>query len=254
MERVIVLGRDMHALVSRKLGPGSSGRLAIIPNWADLELVTPAPSKGNRLLAELGLEGRFVVQYAGNMGRSHNLEALHAAAEQLEHERQIHFLCIGSGAKKGWLESAVRQDGLKNISILNHRPRSESQVFLNACDVAIISFVAGMSGISVPSRLYNVLAAGKPIIAVADADSELARVVVEEQAGWVVPPDNPAALAQVIREAQRRPEVLAEMGRRARRAAEHKYHLAGVVAAYARLIDELDTESETHPLAARRAA
>ena len=86
-------------------------------------------------------------------------------------------------------------------------------MFLNACDVALISFVPGMAGISVPSRLYNVLAAGKPILAVADADSELARVVREEQIGWVIEPDDPAGLARAIRDAKDHPEERLEMGR-----------------------------------------
>jgi len=95
--------------------------------------------------------------------------------------------------------------------------------FLNACDIALVSLVNGMKGISVPSRIYNILAAGKPIIAITEPSTELALVVEEENIGWIVPPHNPEALVKVIREAYVNKDQLAPMGMRARIAAEEKY-------------------------------
>jgi colanic acid biosynthesis glycosyl transferase WcaI len=96
-----------------------------------------------------------------------------------------------------------------------------------------------MVGISVPSRLYNIMAAGKPIIAVAEPESELASVVQEEQIGWVVPPGRPDLLAAAILEARANPTCLVEMGLRARAAAENKYAFGQVMQAYQQLFDEL---------------
>ena len=236
VERVIVLGRDMERLVMKKLGSGPS-RIVVIPNWADADEITPSARDTNPLLEELGLgPDRFVIQYAGNMGRTHGIESLLEAAVLLKEETEYHFLFIGSGAKKSWLEEQVTQHGLRNVTILPNRPRSDQEVFLNACDVAVISFLSGMAGVSVPSRMYNVMAAGKPIIAVCDDDSELALVVREEDIGWVIAPGDARATADAVRAARSDRQRLSEMGERARAAAVTKYPLSRAVESYSRLL------------------
>jgi glycosyltransferase involved in cell wall biosynthesis len=232
--RTIVLGRDMKRLVETGMGvPGD--RIAIIPNWADADTIHPTERTENALLAELGLADKFVVQYSGNMGYTHGLECLVDAIEKLRSEEDIHFLFIGSGVKKAWLEATVRELELPNVSVLGHRPRSDQLNFLNACDVAIITFAAGMAGVSVPSRMYNILAAGKAIIAVADDHSELAMVVRDERLGWVVSPGEANGIVQAVLAARRQPDLLADMGRRARAATE-RYSLSSVVVAYHTLL------------------
>jgi glycosyltransferase involved in cell wall biosynthesis len=238
VSRIIVLGRDMAGIVDHKLTE-TALKGVIIPNWADVDLVSPCSRQENILLSELGLTTQFVIQYAGNMGRTHGLEYLGEAAQRLAHIQDIHFLFIGSGAKKKWLEESIHSRGIRNVTIIGNRKRAEQPVFLNACDIAIISYVPGMAGISVPSRMYNIKAAGKPIIAVADETSELALVVNEEQIGWVVPPGDVDHIITVILEAQANPDRLAEMGRRARQAAETKYSFERIIEAYHSLIEGL---------------
>jgi colanic acid biosynthesis glycosyl transferase WcaI len=237
--RIVVLGRDMQRLVQRKLPPGDC-RVAIIENWADLDAVTPQPRAGNPLLAELGLMDKFVVQYAGNMGRTHGLEYIIDCAALLGAAGLgIAFLCIGRGAKRPWLDAEVADRKLENVTIRSFAPREQLTTSLNACDVAIIAFMPGMSGVSVPSRMYNIMAAGKPIIAVTDADSELAYVVAEERIGWIVQPGDIRALRQTILIAAQNPEELAAMGRRARTAAETKYSVVRANHAYCTLVSSL---------------
>lgn len=250
VERIVVLGRDMERIAARRLrrmglaNAPPEARIAIIPNWADVGEIHPRPREENTLLRELGLEDRFVVQYAGNMGRTHGLETITAAAHELHEDIDVHFLFIGYGAKKRWLEAELRNRGLRNATVLPNQPRAEQERFLNACDLAIISFIPGMAGISVPSRMYNILAAGKPILAVTDADSELALLVEEEEVGWVVPPEQPEKLAAAVRAARSCPERLAEMSRRARRVAEGKYSFEVVSASYSRMLGELEAAGE----------
>lgn len=233
VDRIIVLGRDMATLAERKL-TRDAGKVVLIPNWADDEDIVPETKAENALLAELGISHHFVIQYAGNMGRTHGLETLFAASRRVE-ATDVHWLFIGSGAKKPWLERALQEAGAKNVSILGNRPRTDQQNFLNACDVAIISFVSGMAGVSVPSRMYNILAAGKPIIAVADPDSELALVVNEERVGWVVAPDDVDALAKTIDAVRRNPEMCRAAGQRARAVAAGKYSRRSSMEKYTRL-------------------
>lgn len=223
VDAIAVCGRDMADVVRRRAGaPGPTLRL--VRNWADTELVTPLTRKDNPLLRDLGLGDHFVIQYAGNMGPVHDIAILVNAADALQHSHpEVHFLFIGSGSKLPWLRSEVSKRRLMNITILGPKPRDAQVTFLNACDIAITAFVPGMYGAGVPSRMYNVMAAGKPWIAAVDATSEIGRVIQEEQAGWVVAPgDTPNLIYAIISACQRR-EALNEMGVRARRAVEEKY-------------------------------
>ena len=241
-ERIVVLGRDMQALVASRLD-GGQDKIVLIPNWGDVDFVRPAPRADNALLERLGVSEKFVVQYMGNMGRTHGIEALAAAAVELQTVEDIHFLCVGWGARKSWLEKTVAERSLCNVTVLPGCPREELPDFLNACDLSIIAFVQGMRGVSVPSRMYNVLAAGKPILAVADHDSELAMVVKEERIGWVVSPDRPNEMTAAIREARASRKELVEMGKRARDAAERQYSFRRVSELYAQMISDIDASA-----------
>jgi glycosyltransferase involved in cell wall biosynthesis len=238
MYRIVVLGRDMASIAQLKL-PAGDRRVIIIPNWADLDLITPVKRESNSLLSQLGLTQKFVIQFSGNIGRTHGIEHLAMCAEQFRDDPTVHFLFIGFGGKKAWLEQAAKEKDLTNITIIDYRPRSDLPISLNACDVAIISFVKGMAGVSVPSRMYNIMAAGKPIIAMADANSELAQVISEEDIGWTVEPGDVDRLCSVICEARNSPELLAAMGKRARKAVETKYSFESISQAYLDLVRSL---------------
>jgi colanic acid biosynthesis glycosyl transferase WcaI len=236
--RTIILGRDMQARAAPYLD-GAADRLVTIPNWAEVETVRPMPRANNPLLSQLALEAKFVIQHSGTMGRIHGLADLLEAAERLRAVEAIQFLFIGAGSQHQRLVERVRKQQFPNIRFMPAVPRALLSQSLNACDVAVISFIPGMVGVSVPSRLYNIMAAGKPVIAVAEAGSELAQVVREEAMGWVVPPGRPALLAETILAARANPDELAGMGRRARAAAEVKYTFQRTLAAYAAALDEI---------------
>jgi glycosyltransferase involved in cell wall biosynthesis len=235
VDRVVVLGRDMETLIARILGSAVADKVTVIPNWGDVDAVRPAPKESSPTAQTLELLNRFVVQYAGNMGRTHGMEYVMEAARRLRCEN-VHWMVLGSGAKRPWVEAYVAREGLHNVTIDSIRSREDQQDFLNACDVSIISFAPGMAGVSVPSRMYNSMAAGKPIIAVTDADSELARVVSEEGIGVVVPPGNVDQLVATIQRMRGDPVGLVEMGKRARAAVMAKYTLPHAISTYARLI------------------
>ena len=229
--RIVVVGRDMKELVTRKLD-GDASHISMIPNWAELESVKPSQREHNALLAELGLKDKFVILYAGNMGYPNDLESILASASILKANEKMHFLFIGAGVKKRWLEETVSNRGLSNVTLLPPRPRDDQTNFLNACDIALISLVDKMLGVSMPSRTYNTLAAGKPMIGVTDSGSEMARVIKEEDVGWIVAPGQPDLLARAIMEASGQPQRLIEMGVRARAAAEKKYSQSKAVEDY----------------------
>ncbi|MET0753940.1 MAG: glycosyltransferase family 4 protein, partial [Pyrinomonadaceae bacterium] len=191
--KIIVVGRDMRLLVEKKT-EGLDIPIDYIPNWAELEQVNPQPRAENRLLKELNLQEKFVFLYAGNMGHPNDLESIIECAGKLKHDEKFHFVFLGAGVKRKWLEKEVVENDLTNVTLLSPRPRSEQNDFLNACDVAIVSLVKKMRGVSMPSRTYNILAVGKPILALAEEDSEVAEVVREDNVGWIVSPNEPEKL------------------------------------------------------------
>lgn len=229
--RIIVVGRDMLELVGRKTR-GLDIPITVIPNWAELETVSPSERAGKALRAELGIEDKFVILYAGNMGPPNDIESIIGAAERLLPEQHFHFVFLGAGSKKPLLvkEAAARQ--LTNISILDPQPRAEQIVFLNACDVSLVSLVDKMLGVSMPSRTYNILAAGKPIIGISQRGSEVERIITEEQVGWNVPPNDPGRLVDVLRTVYSQRSELPAMSKRARAAAETKYSVETAIDKY----------------------
>jgi len=240
-DRIIVLGRDVRDLATQKIAEVPS-KIHIITHWGDTTAVRPQPFAKTQLVSNLNLSSHFVVQYCGNIGRTHGIEDFIEAATLLAENERFHFLMIGWGAKKEWALKQKLERSLRNLTILNPLPADQFCDGLNSCSVAIISFAPRMLGISVPSRMYNVLAAGKPILAVCDASSELAMVIQEEGVGWVVPPGRPDLIISCLRDAEANSDQLREMGQRARQAAVVKYPKDKVIESYKMILKELTTE------------
>jgi glycosyltransferase involved in cell wall biosynthesis len=234
---VVALGRDMARLVEDK--SKGQAQVSVIPNWGDIDVITPNPKVENRLLQELGLTDQFVVHYSGNHGRTHDLLSLIEAAKLLEDEADIHFLFIGEGSGKA--EAVTRADelDLNNVTFRTFVDRSELKISLNASDVSVVAFKEGMAGISVPSRLYNLMAAGKPILAVVDDDSEVADVIREAELGATVPPESPELLAEQILALKNDSERRAQMAKNSRNEAVAKYSYEAIKQQYRQLFDSL---------------
>ncbi|MGH9947138.1 MAG: glycosyltransferase family 4 protein, partial [Pyrinomonadaceae bacterium] len=230
--KMIVVGRDMDEMMQSKTS-GLDVPIVFIPNWADLESIYPTPRNENSLLFDLGIEDKFVFMYAGNIGYPTDIESIIECADRLRSKPDFHFVFIGTGAKAKFLRGEVERRRLTNISILGQRPRDEQIVFLNACDVGLISLVKNMWGTAMPSRTYNILAAGKPILAITDDGSELARVIDEENVGWYTEPGNVDGLQAKMLEIFEHRANLNELGERARDAAITKYSLASAIDRYA---------------------
>jgi colanic acid biosynthesis glycosyl transferase WcaI len=242
-DRIVVLGRDMEALVLDKL-KSRKERVVIATNWGDPDQVTPQPFSENPVIKKLDLTHSFVPQYCGNIGRTHGMSDVVDAAEAFLPESDVHFLVIGSGAKRPWVEEQKKQRNLNNLTVHDLLPRSELLHGLNASSISIISFSPGMSGISVPSRMYDVMAAGKPILAICDPQSELAAVVQEEKIGWVIGTGRVDLVVEALHEAKTNPELLRQMGERSRSAVVAKYTHAHIIRIYEAIITELSAKKQ----------
>ena len=228
-EKIFVIGRDMGELLRTNLAV--SQKIEVITNWADCGEVFPAKFEDIQLVKKYHLGEKFVVGFAGNLGRVQGIEFLIDTIASLE-GCDIHFLIVGDGAKKHLFDEAKARGSLSNVTLLGNMPRAEQTEFLNACHIGLVSLSPGMFGLGVPSKSYNIMAAGKPIIAVVDKNSEIGLMVEEERIGWVVPPGEPELLAEVILEAKQKFKELDCMGKRARYAAEKKYSYPVVIKKY----------------------
>lgn len=243
-EKIIVVGRDMKEIVEAqtKIEPKPETNIEVIQNWASLEEIEPIRREQNELLNELRISDKFVFLYAGNMGHPQDLESIVECSMKLKNDARFHFLFIGSGVKRKWLEAQIKENELMNVTVLPPRPREEQNLFLNACDVGFVSLVKGMRGVAMPSRTYNFMAAGKPILALTEEESEIARVIEEDEIGWIVPPSNPADLLKTIYKIYDERNSLEEIGKRARKSALEKYSVETIVEKYKKVFCESDNE------------
>jgi glycosyltransferase involved in cell wall biosynthesis len=229
--RIIVIGRDIEdRLVSRYRAERDN--IVYIPHWATEEVEGERRHDGRGLLARLRIDDRFVVQYSGNMGLWHDIDTLVRAADALRDDPSIHFLFIGKGMRRAGAEALARSLTLNNITWLDFLPREDLSESLVNCDAALVSFRSGLEGTAVPSKLYGILASGRPVVAQVPLESEVAYTVEEERCGVVVPPGDVTGLAAAIRALAADPEGTRAMGARARAAYEAKYTIGHAAEAY----------------------
>jgi colanic acid biosynthesis glycosyl transferase WcaI len=231
---VVAIGRDMEGRL-RALGVPPE-RLRTIPNWSDGSVVRPL-DRPSRLREELGLQDRFVVMHSGNVGFSQDIETLLDAAARLRDAPDVHVLVAGSGAAKSTLTAKARSLGLRNVSFLDYRPKEELADALGAADLHVVGLRRGLEGLIVPSKLYGIMAAGKPFVGAVAPGSEVALVLQETDCGVRVDPGDPRALAEAIATMRRATERLADMGRNARQRFERDFDRVVATDAYLRLVE-----------------
>ena len=188
----ISIGRDMTEVIKRKTK--GKTKVELIPNWADNKEVFPLRKEDTRLYNQLEISG-FIFQFAGNLGYAQGLDNILSAISLVEN-KNISFLFIGGGAKAEVIKAFGEQK--ENVIYIGFQERSMQKDFLNTCDVAIVTLSDGMYGLGVPSKSYNIMAAGKPILYIGDEKSEIALCIKEYNIGWLVKPDDPYSLKNMI--------------------------------------------------------
>jgi colanic acid biosynthesis glycosyl transferase WcaI len=236
-DRVVVIGETMKARVIEK--GVDEARIRVIPNWGDATSVAPAPRDNDWARAHR-LHNRFVVMHFGNVGHAQDLDTLIRATTLLRDLDDLLVPIIGVGARKDELERLAKRLEADRVRFLPWQPYERRSLPISAADVHVVGLARGLAGYVVPSRLYGILAAGRPVIAAAEVESETARLVADVGCGVVVPPGNPLALAEAIRAAHDGELDLAEMGRRARAFAEAESDRSIAVARYRAVLRELE--------------
>jgi glycosyltransferase involved in cell wall biosynthesis len=212
LDALITIGRDMNTLLMA-YPHMTEEKITLIPNWSTL------PVRYRHLTVEnpfrRGHEGKFLVAMSGNAGFTHDPESVFEAARTLKDDPNVHFLFSGEGV--GWARLKERQAGspLANVTLVERVPEAELESFLSAADIWVIPYRKHNTGVSVPSRIYNLLAVGRPVIICSEPDAEAAILVREHDLGWVVRPESPAEIAKAIRIASSSAGHTVEKGQRA---------------------------------------
>ncbi|MBC6003815.1 MAG: glycosyltransferase family 4 protein [Paeniclostridium sordellii] len=178
--KVIVLGKDMKQNLLNKKVP--EDKIEIITNWADKEKIYKI-SKVNEFSIKNNIDDTFNIIYTGNIGRFHDIETILKAAYELKKVRNIKFIFVGDGYKKKDIEAYVEKFRLENIKIFDYQYGETYNQLLNSADLFITTLDKGIEGLGVPSKTYSYLAAGKPIIAIMNKDSEIGSLVEGNKLG-----------------------------------------------------------------------
>jgi colanic acid biosynthesis glycosyl transferase WcaI len=207
--RVIVLGEDMLERIAAKgVDPA---RIAIVRDGA---VMGQLPSVNGHPAAKAIRAGfQFTALHAGNLGFAGAWQTLVDGARQVEGEG-IGMVFVGEGSWRERVENMAA--GTRAVRLLPFRPPEEIPYVLGAADVHIVTVRRGLEGVVVPSKLYGILAAGKPVLAVAPPSSDVARIVTSAGCGLAADPDDPGSVAAALRALRAEPHLLEEMGRRAR--------------------------------------
>ena len=235
-DAIIALGDRMQRRLIEEKG-ADPARVHVIHNWADCDAIVPGP-KDNPFSREHGLADRFVLMHSGNVGLSQNLDVLVEAADRLRSKERLTVAIVGDGSKREALEATTLARGMTNVRFLPYQPKALLHDSFAAADAFLVSLKAGIEGFIVPSKVYGILAAGRPYIAATDPSSEPAQIVSAHGCGLMAAPGDPAALADAIATMYDDPAMTREMGARARLAAR-QYDRAVAVQAYHNLFGRL---------------
>lgn len=211
--RIVTLSEPMKAAIAHS--GVESEKIQIIPNWSDDQLLFPQTTSSFRTLNQLG--NKFVIMYSGNIGKSQGLDVILSLAPELEKEYpEIHFCVIGNGVNLPSLKEQVAKYEITNVSFYPFQAKETLSDSLNAADIHLIPLTEKMAKYLLPSKLYGILAVGKPILAIVDPETEIDLLVKQTGCGYSVKPGAQTDLKEVITKAYLNRESLLEMGNRGR--------------------------------------
>ena len=194
-DALIVIGRDMEALFRQKQ---ITSQLIYQPNWVNKSEIIPINRKQSAVIQGLGWNNKVVFQFFGNAGRLQGIDNLLNAIAKVMDPRAA-FLFIGEGSEFEMIQQFAKAYPHLPVALIANADLDSRNAGLAACDVAMVSLMAGMQGIGVPSKSYFSLAADRPILGVVDANSEVAQMIRQyEDIGWHCDPDKPQELAALI--------------------------------------------------------
>jgi glycosyltransferase involved in cell wall biosynthesis len=235
---IISLGEEMTENLQRKIHNPKT-KISTIPNWADTENIYFSAKEKNEIIQRYDLQKRTVFSYAGTIGRCQGLEQLLDLIDTFDHNEGVHFLFFGKGVAEESFKKKISENRNKDlITYAGFISTTDRKDFINACDVAIISLLEGMTGLNFPSKTYNIMASGHPILFAGNEESELAGMIKEHDIGWVCSLSDPVRFSRIIYEAAGNPSEVRRKGERARIMAEKYFNKEIILNKYLEVFNE----------------
>jgi putative colanic acid biosynthesis glycosyltransferase WcaI len=235
-DHIVAIGDRMRARLIEKGAPAD--RITVIPNWVDAGEIQPL-EHANRWSVEHGLADKFVVMHSGNVGHAQNLDNLVRATTLLRDLDDLVVPIVGFGARHAEIRELSERLDADRVVFLPYQARELLPQSLASAHIHYVGLAKGLAGFVVPSRLYGILAAGRPVIVAADPDSETAHLVAEVGCGVTIPPDRPDLLVRAIRAAHDGELDLEGMGRLGREYVEREADRPVALARYRSLVASL---------------
>lgn len=220
-DKVIVVGRDMIGTLAERFKGKKVPRYAFINNWIDENQIYPLGPDNEKVLdfkRKHGLENKFIIMYSGNLGLYYDLENLMGVIKEFKERTDVMFVFVGEGSVKDKLVLYKNNHHLENVTFIPYQDKSDLLYSLNAGDIHWCVNAKGIKGVSVPSKLYGIIAAGKPILGVLEKGSEARLIIEETNCGYVTDPGNYEEIEAMITKvlAEKESSNLREMGERGR--------------------------------------
>ncbi|MBZ0215598.1 MAG: glycosyltransferase family 4 protein [Fimbriimonadaceae bacterium] len=236
---IIVIGRDMERRVGAYVDLTRT-KLHYIPMWSDVDPSQIPPLSDPVVRRYRPANDKAInVALSGNLGFTHDPETVFEAARLMADDSRIHFTLSGWGVGWGRLRALQDKHKLPNVTMFEAVPEADLGAFLSSGDLWIIPYKAGMAGVSVPSRFYNLIALGKPIITLAESHADHSAIIAESDIGWVVPPGAAQEFADALTGIADSPEVLTLKGERARSEIAPRYTIETCGESYREAVREV---------------
>jgi glycosyltransferase involved in cell wall biosynthesis len=229
---IVVLSECMRDRIAAKLSREAASRITVIHNWADGLAIKPLGALENPFAVEHKLDGKFVVLFSGNLGLVNEFSTVLKAARLLRQRSDIVFFFVGDGASLSEMRGYCETQGLDNVRFLPYQPRELLRYSLSAAHACLVTLKDGLAGLSVPSKTYGIMAAGRPILFVGDQRCTIARIVEENGCGAVVKADDAQELADIVSRWSSDPMRLEKLGAAARTLFERRFDRRHAVEAY----------------------
>jgi glycosyltransferase involved in cell wall biosynthesis len=237
---IVALGPVMKDRISRNAGPKfDESKIEIIHNWEDEEFIQPKDKSENWFSEEHSLVDQFTVLYSGNIGDFHDLETLVEAAAEFKNE-DVGFLIIGEGDNKSNIVSLAEEFDVKGetVEFLPYQPWEDLPYSLTSADVSVVTVKEGFEGICVSSKLYTAMAAGEPVLTIAQPDDDESQIVDQFDAGIHVSQGDVEGIVEAIERWNSDPELVNSQGRNAREAFEENFTADKSIDQYYRMLAE----------------
>jgi glycosyltransferase involved in cell wall biosynthesis len=196
LQSIITITNGMARALSSYI---DSSKISVVPAWSNQNLSTAENAETeNKFIKKYNLEDKFLIIYSGNLGLGYDLESLVYLAKEIKDNESIRILILGDGFKRGVIENLIRDYEISNCLLLPYQPANLFVSMLEAMHVGVVSLEKGAAQVAIPSKTYNILGAGKPVLCLGSKESDLATLIEESESGESFESDSATAIKSFV--------------------------------------------------------